>query len=300
MENIILIIICLAIGLGLQHIKEIPRNLAESLNIFVIYVSVPALVLLKVPELNFSGDLLIPIIMPWLMLALAVVLILVLAKVFNWSRDVVGVLLLVIPLGNTSFLGFPLVKSFFGESALPYAVLYDQLGSFLALAIYGSIILAIYSNKEEKLSFVSVSKTVLKFPPFISFIVALIFSQYLTSSNVSTLLSPLAATLVPVIMVAVGFNLRFRLTKQEISPLIFGLSIKLLIMPLVAFLIIQTLGMNTLPAIVSVFEAGMAPMITAGALAVMAGLSPRLSAAMVGYGLLISLVTLPILYHLLS
>jgi predicted permease len=299
MENIILIVLCLIIGLVLQNIKEIPNGFSRSLNIFVIYVSVPALVLLNVPELKFSSDLLIAVIMPWLMLVVAVIAILALAKLFHWSREVVGILLLVIPLGNTSFLGFPLVSSFFGEAALPYAVIYDQLGSFLALAIYGSIVLAIYSSKKEQVSILSITKSVLKFPPFISFILALLFSSYLTSKQVTVVLSPLAATLVPVIMVAVGYNMRFKLSKEELSPLILGLSIKLLLLPFTAFLIVYFLGLNSVVAKVSVFEAGMAPMITAGALAVMAGLSPRLSSAIVGYGLLVSLVTLPLLYHLL-
>jgi predicted permease len=42
-------------------------------------------------------------------------------------------------------------------------------------------------------------------------------------------------------------------------------------------------------------EAGMAPMITAGAMASLAGLAPRLSAAIVGYGILVSFFTSAIL-----
>jgi predicted permease len=37
----------------------------------------------------------------------------------------------------------------------------------------------------------------------------------------------------------------------------------------------------------------MPPMITAGALATMAGLAPELAAALVGYGVLLALVVLP-------
>jgi len=41
-------------------------------------------------------------------------------------------------------------------------------------------------------------------------------------------------------------------------------------------------------------------MITAGALAIAAGFAPELSAALVGYGLVISLVTLPLMAKLLA
>jgi len=43
-----------------------------------------------------------------------------------------------------------------------------------------------------------------------------------------------------------------------------------------------------------VLEAAMPSMVTAGALAIAHGLAPRLAAAMVGYGLLLSLLTLPL------
>ena len=43
----------------------------------------------------------------------------------------------------------------------------------------------------------------------------------------------------------------------------------------------------------------MAPMITAGAIASMAGLAPRLSSAIVGYGILISFLTTGVLFNIL-
>jgi malate permease and related proteins len=43
----------------------------------------------------------------------------------------------------------------------------------------------------------------------------------------------------------------------------------------------------------TVLESAMPSMVTAGALAISHDLAPRLAAAMVGYGLLLSLLTLP-------
>ena len=117
---------------------------------FVIYESLPALVLLKIPQLAFSRNLLVPALMPWGMLMFSCALIIILSRLLKWERAATGCLLLLIPLGNTSFLGIPMVKAFFGESAIPYALLYDQLGSFLALATYGSLILALYGTGESK------------------------------------------------------------------------------------------------------------------------------------------------------
>jgi hypothetical protein len=51
-----------------------------------------------------------------------------------------------------------------------------------------------------------------------------------------------------------------------------------------------------LAADVAIFEAGMPPMVTAGALAIAGGLLPELAAALVSLGMALSFITLPLLY----
>ncbi|MFC2073234.1 hypothetical protein ACFLRS_00090 [Campylobacterota bacterium] len=57
---------------------------------------------------------------------------------------------------------------------------------------------------------------------------------------------------------------------------------------MIAMVIVAIAGWENLATSVSIMEAGMAPMITAGAMASLSGLSPRLSSAIVGYSILIS------------
>lgn len=52
----------------LKQIPKFPYDAGKILNIFVICISLPALVLLKIPEMVFSGSLLVPALMPWGML----------------------------------------------------------------------------------------------------------------------------------------------------------------------------------------------------------------------------------------
>jgi malate permease and related proteins len=65
-----------------------------------------------------------------------------LARLARLDARTSGTLLLVVPLANTSFLGFPAVEALLGADHLPAAVVYDQLGSFLALATYGAVVAA--------------------------------------------------------------------------------------------------------------------------------------------------------------
>jgi predicted permease len=97
----------------------------------------------------------------------------------------------------------------------------------------------------------------------------------------------------------VGFQLTLRLNSEVWPPLGIGLVIKLIAAPLLALTVCRWLRLDNLAAQVSVFEAGMPPMISAGALAILAELSPPLTAALVGLGIIVSFITLPILHGLL-
>lgn len=285
--------------MGLRRVPKFPKESASVLNLFVIYVSLPALILLEVPELTFSKQLLVPTLMPWGMLLFSAVLVLILCRIMGWDKSVTGSLLLLIPLGNTSFLGIPMVKAFFGESGIPYAILYDQFGSFLALATYGTVILAYYSG-EEKPKLKSVVWRIIIFPPFIALLLAILaLKGFSYPASAKTLLISLAATLVPVVMVAVGFQMHLKLSSSVIKPLGAGLLIKLVVAPAAALLMCTMLNLDSQAVRVSIFEAGMPPMVSAGALAIVGGLSPRLTAALVGFGVLMSFITLPVLYNFL-
>lgn len=299
MENFVLVVGCLLIGVGLRRLPQLPEQAAAVLNLFVIYVSLPALVLRTVPGLSPSRALLAPALVPWALLAASAAAVLLLARLLGWPRGTTGSLLLLAPLGNTSFLGIPMVKSFFGEAALPYAVIYDQVGSFPGLAIYGTIVLALYGRGAAAPTVASVARSIATFPPFLALVAAVALRPVGYHPIVAHLLDALAATLVPVVMVAVGLQLRLRIGRDALGPLAAGLLLKLVAAPLAALAICRAFAVPAPVAAVTVFEAGMPPMISAGALALLAGLAPELSAALVGLGILLSFLTLPALFLLL-
>lgn len=305
MENFVLIAGYLLIGLVLQRSSAFPQNTGQVLNAYVIYVALPALVLQKVPGLEFSSALIIPAVLPWLLLGLVMPVILYCARRWQWSRSTTGALLIIIPLGNTSFIGFPMIEAFFGSQGLPIAVLYDQLGSFLGLAVVATIIAAVYSAEDaeaggQRPSAWQITRRILVFPPFIALVAAFALKPLEYPPLAHSFINSLAITLVPVIMVAVGFQLKFRLPKGDRSPLVFALVAKLVVMPAAALLLLWPFGFDSLVVQVSLMEAAMPSMISAGALAIMAGLAPTLAAAIIGYGVILCFVTLPLWFALLQ
>lgn len=300
MENFAITITYLLIGMVVRRIRHFPRETGTILNLFVIYVSLPALVLLKVPDLTFSRDLLVPAVMPWAMIVISGTAVAALSSVFRWDSEIKGTLLLLVPLGNTSFLGIPMVTAFFGQRSVPYALLYDQLGSFLALATYGSLILALYGKSAGRPEWRGILKKIMTFPPFMALIFATILRPFAYPDLLRGILVPLASTLVPVVMIAVGFQLTLQLRREVTLPLAVGLALKLVFAPFTALALSKALGLSGDAVQVSVFEAGMPPMVSAGALAIMANLAPPLTAALVGLGVILSFATLPLLYQFLG
>jgi predicted permease len=299
MENLSIILALLLLGLALSRLKTFPQNGSQCLNLFVIYVSLPALILLQVPRLTFSKDLLAPVLLPWAMLVVSALLVLTASRIFKWQRSTTGALLLMVPLGNTSFFGIPMVKAFWGTGSISYAVLYDQFGSFLALSTYGSFILAAYSGSEKPTP-AAILKRICLFPPFIALVLGLLTMSVPYPAVLEAVLENIAASLVPVVMVAIGLQIKLKLPPGSWMPFSVGLAIKLVVAPLIATGICLLLNQHSLAAKVSVFEAGMPPMVTAGALALIAGLAPELTAAMVGLGLMVSFLTLPALFQVLQ
>ena len=296
MEQTLPFLLFLAAGLLLKRLPVFPTDTDRSLNLYVIYIALPALILLQVPSLKFSSQMLITVIMPWMTLIVSGLLTLLLCRVMRWSREVTGALLLVVPLGNTSFLGIPMVEQFFGTHAVRYAILYDQFGSFLALSSYGTFILAVYGKGEQN-SFWKVLIKIITFPPFIALLIALFLPLDTVLHAVTPVLTMAADSLVPVVLVAIGFQMQLLLPAHNIAPFICGLLIRLLITPCLFILVCKLLQLSGEAVQVSLFETAMPPMVTAGALASIAGLKPGLTSAMVGFGILFSFVTLPLIFQ---
>jgi len=297
MENFVLIGVFVLLGMLFRHLKAFPKDSAQVLNMFALYVSLPALILLKVPQIVFSRQVMVAAVIPWGMLLFSAALVFLAARLWRWERSTTGVLLLVVPLGNTSFLGVPMIQTFFGAAGLPYLIIYDQLGTMMIMGTYGSLILALY-GRESALDLATVARKMLLFPPTVALMAGLALRAWPYPEKVAQGLQTVATSLVPVVMTAIGLQLRLRVPPKVVLPLGFGLVVKLLVAPLSALLVCRLAGLGGMVIDVSVLEAAMPPMVTAGALAVIAGLDADLAVALVGIGIVLAFGTLPAIFWL--
>lgn len=287
-----LILAMLALGLLFQRLRSFPDNAPEVLNQVVLYVCLPAAVLRYAPRLELGPDVLAVAAVPWALLGATVVLVGLTSRLLRLRRDEHAVLLLCVALGNTSFLGYPLVRALLGEDALPYAVIYDQFGAFLILSTFGLYVLARYGGDAEP-TWRDIARRIVTFPPFLAMVFGLTLMPADPPAWIAGGLQRLADALLPLVVLAIGLGLKLKLPRDELKPLAAGLALKLVLMPVLALLMVIWLPLDAVAHDTVVLESAMPPMITAAALAISHRLAPGLASALVGYGILFSLATLP-------
>jgi predicted permease len=311
MSNFIVIFTCLIAGILCKKVKPFPHQTPQALNAFIIYLSLPALVFTQLPKLlvnlDFHSNWWLPVSMSWISFGLAFIFFSYIGKKLNWKKTKIGALILTVGLGNTSFVGFPLLEALIGKEALPIGILVDQPGSFLALSTLGILTAAMYSGAKVTPRFIA--KRVLTFPPFIALIISVLWFLIWGATAPNSIdpllpsLEKIASTLVPLALFAVGFQLKFdfAIFKKRWIPLAMGLTIKLIIFPIFfSFLYIKVLGGNDLATHVIVLESAMATMITAAVVANEFNLDHEITNLMVGMSIPISLITVPLWNHLLG
>jgi len=294
----ILIIVLIAAGWLAARAELFPDNAADVLNKVVITLCLPAIIFIHVPTLEFSLELVPLVGVPWLLLGFTIVSVLLLSRWLDLSREVTATLLVLIPLGNTSFLGFPLIEALLGPEYLPLAVVYDQFGSFLIVCTHALFVIAWYSEGQAP-SFRAMGKKILGFPPFLALMAAMLLGHDWFPDWLWDLTERFALMLLPLVTLAIGLSLKLRLPRDYRLPLVIGLTGKLVVLPALALLLVVLMQASPGVAQVAVLESAMAPMITAAALLASARLAPALSSAMVAWGVILSALTVPLWFWLL-
>lgn len=299
MANIILIVICFFTGILLQRVKSFPKDSYKAFNFIIINLSLPALALLYIPQINIDSQIIFPIASMWIVFAFAIIFFVILSKVFNWDKSTTGALIMTAGLCNSSFVGFPILMTMFGEEGLKVGVIIDQAGSFVVLATAGVIVSSIFASKEFKVS--KIIKDIIIYPPFIAFVFAVIlkFFGYVHSDLSKSILERLGSLIVILALISVGLQLKISLKETHFKEMFFGLFFKLLLAPALIYLLYVVIAKGKgLSVDVSLIESAMPPMVMGSVMAVSYNLNPRLANLMVGIGIPLSFLTLAFWYFL--
>ena len=300
MNNYVLLAACMLLGVLLHRSGRLPANAAASLNGFVVHISLPAMTLTYVHGLKLNTNLILPALMAWVMFALGCGFFWLVGRALRFSRATTGGLMLTGGLANTSFIGLPMIETFYGPRFLGLGILIDQLGSYFVLSTLGILVASLYASGRS-VSAKAVVRKITLFAPFQAFVLALLLMPLDYPTWLDELLRRLGATLVPIALVSVGYQLQLSLVQGRALALTVGLLFKLVIAPtLILLLFVRWLSGDGQVLNVTVFEAAMAPMIGASIVAIDHELDPPLVTLMVGLGIPLSFVTLPVWWRFLG
>jgi predicted permease len=284
MTNFILIFICLVSGMLLR--SGLPAGSHKSINKWILYIALPAVSLKYIPYIKWNSQMFFPLISPVIVWLGAYLFISVYCKIKQINQINRGTLILTCGLSNTSFLGFPLVAAYFGESELSTAIICDQI-NFILFSILG-LLVAIAASGKEKPKISELISKVIKFPPFIGFFAALIIPFFIDLTSFNPLFDRLAGTVAPLALFSIGLQLKFGLWKNEINLLSAGIFYKLLIAPLLVLLMSLAFQLKGPVAQVSIFEAAMPSLVTSFVVIEEYQLNTSLGNLMIGLGIVLA------------
>lgn len=295
MTNLVMLILCLLVGVALRAARRVPDNAHAALNGFIIHVALPALILGQIHKLHLGPELLLPVSMPWVLFALSAAVFAGLARAVDLPRATTGALIMTAGLANTSFIGLPMIETFYGPEHLSTGILIDQLGTYLVLSTAGVVIASVFSAGVA--SWRDILRRIVTFPPLIALVLAFVLMPVSYPAWLVGALHRLGDTLAPLALVSVGLQLRLEQLPGYRILLGYGLGFKLVLGPLLLALVyVGLLSQRGETMQVTLFEAAMAPQIGGAIVAMQYGLNPTLITLMVGIGVALSFLTLPVWY----
>ncbi|MCL9761758.1 AEC family transporter [Frankia sp. AiPa1] len=293
MSALVVLLVGLAAGIVVRRRIHPPPAATAVVNTWLLDIALPALVLHAVHGIHFPDHLALVVAAPYLLFAVSSALYLLAARVMHLPRQTVGALIAATAVANTSFVGFPMVTAFYGADDVPTAVLVDQLGSFLLVNTVVLMMVTVVAG--AALPRAELARRVLTAPALLALVSALVlrpvtFPQWLDDALVS-----LGGTLTPLALFSIGMQLEVPAARRYWRELGLGLAVKLVVAPaLVVGLYALAGGLGDHSVTIALFETAMPPMVTGALLAARHDLATPLPSLLVGVGVPLSLLTLPL------
>jgi predicted permease len=291
---VLFVVVCLFLaGWASTTRFSVPTAWLRWADLYVVNIALPAVIVAKVSQVEVTSKSVTPVFVAWSAMATCAISVVALGQFLKWSKARIGALLLVGVLGNTSFLGIEAVRTLIGDSAVTAAVTYDQIGTFLALSLYGSWVAGRFGSAET--GWRPVIQRLSRFTPFLALLLSFALRPVEVPDVVLSSMNGIGLTVAPVAMGVLGVRFTFRWSNHMKWVVVSTLFVKMVAVPVAVFLMALLLGdVHGAEWSASILQSAAPPMVTAGIVAIAAGLDEEVVVAVVGVGTLVSFVTLPL------
>lgn len=210
-----------------------------------------------------------------------------------WSKPTQGSFLLAMMVGNTGYMGFPVVLNLVGADYFAWALFYDILGTFIG--VYGvGVVLATRYGKSQVSNQVNLLKKLLQNPAFWSLGLGLLLRPLPLPTAFEQGLETSAWIVVNMALVLIGLQLSQLKSLQKLNQVIPCLGIKMVLVPLVVGTGLMFFGVTAEPRLALVLQMGMPPAFATVVFAEAYGLDRDLAVTTIAFGCLGLIVLLPI------
>ncbi|RNA62769.1 AEC family transporter [Chryseobacterium nematophagum] len=299
MVNFVLIAVCIIAGMVFKSTKSIHPDAHKGINTWILYVALPAVSFKYLPKVHWTMEMLFPIVATFLISIFCFFFMMFYSKSKGYSRRSRSTLELTSGYSNTSFIGFPLISAFYGESLLSIAIICDQ-SMFFALSTLGIIAAVKGGSRSGKVSAKFILKRLITFPPLVGCITALILSQFIDFTLAEPFFDKLAATVSPLALFSVGLQLKFNGWKKLIPQMSTSMLYKLILAPAMVLALAIVLGVKGDVAKITIFEAAMPTVVTSSIIAEQFRLNTKLTNLIIGFSIIMGFFTSAVWYTIID
>ncbi|MFD1770612.1 AEC family transporter [Sphingobacterium suaedae] len=299
MSNFLIIVFCLFAGYLLRRWGVVKPDGFKAINSWIIYVGLPATSFRYLPELHWDNQLLLCLVTPIFILAGSIFFVKYLGRWLGLSIRTTHTLMLVCGFANTSFVGFPLVASYFGNEQIKWAIISDQMTFFLLSSVGTVIAIKGGMAGRDKIPVTYLLKRVIRFPPLIGCMLALILSRFLDLTTFQPFFAQLASTVSPLALFSIGIQLSFVFYRSELTVIAWSLAYKLILGPAILIIICNLLQFRGEVAQIANFEMSMPSLVATSLLLQEFRLNTKLGNSIIGLSILIGLFSTWFAYRLI-
>lgn len=246
-QTILTFVGIVGIGVALRLTGLISSTETKPLNAVIVYVGLPAMIIRAIRSSEVGTSVIGVVAVAWLVFIVSLLIAWILTRILRLPKRTAGAFLVTAALGNTGYIGYPVVSAVLGEDALPLAIFSDVFGTVFAFVLVGFAIARRFGSPEHAVGSpgaegpvarlrqrLGVVGDLVTFPAFVALVVGLALRSAPVPDVVSAGLDILANLVVPLIMISVGIALKPATIRRALVPLLCLVALRLGLAPIFA------------------------------------------------------------------
>jgi hypothetical protein len=277
--------------------RKLPPSVPTLLGQFLYWVGVPLGIVVFLRKADLSGQIWIAVAIAYLATILGAFLAWLVMRWQEYFMKTVyqaptqGSFILTAMVGNTGYLGYPVVLAMVGKEYFAWALFYDLLGTVVAAYGFGVALAAYFGGS---VNYWQVSKAILINPALWSFGFGLLFRQVNIPLALEFWLDKLAWSAVGLSLGLIGMRLSKLSSWHSLPQAAMSLTIKMLLVPLILGITLPFFGLSKATAQVIILQMAMPPAFATLVLAETFNLDRNLAVTTLALGCILLLFTLPL------